>query len=636
MMDRHESTPVAAVLNDAEKGAVKSGAEANVETLLECAKKEISASSLRPLWHDAPEFAKAPSPDFRRDVYERAQRRMMRALGLPQPVGGHVVGHALMRAAEAGTLNVTRRLRRAQMELKCSVLAPRFLAFALLKASELGHYEVVQELLHVTSSGELAMVGYELAHKSKDDGAYPFTVVSLTRDWQSTVRHFKSLLPRATYVVHDETLQLRCPNSDAHRDDVHEALRSCYKTYAFWRLMIVSGANGHGGVFRELLVKKHISSGAREPKRAALMGYENPKVVELKKARSRIDEDFTRFVMKMTAKLSRDMLLYEVYRSTEGRVTDPKGSSSSTPWRCVSKAQFGVWEVMMEVPVLLMEPEGSYQDHHEKKLMRNYHYIKPIVPQIMNLNVQFKVIIDIRPDYCELTVGLNHVRVMVENQRWEEQETGHFPTRVSLSLTPVAPILTSVTMTGSSSNTTYKVGVAEQVRIGVQATLKAAPTAGISFQAGTSTIAKVEGKPWRMEQLPVHNERGGSYTWSLSNLHGAAFDRLSPMLQETKKSIWQFGKRVPINPLLVLPFGTNGGVNFTGTEFDDTLSWRFASELENTMVQFNVEGQVHTTHITQDTFWETRVVPFEVKLEQKLEPLSDPAAGDKKKKKKKK
>lgn len=139
-----------------------------------------------------------------------------------------------------------------------------------------------------------------------------------------------------------------------------------------------------------------------------------------------------------------------------------------------------------------------------------------------------------------------------------------------------------------------------------------------------------------MEQLPIYNERGGSFTWILSNLHGASFDRLDPMLYEEKKSIWQFGKRIPVNPLMVLPFGTNGGVNFTGTEFTDTLSWRFAKDLENTMVMFNIEGQVSTTYITQDTFWETRVVPFETKLEQKLEPCGDPAAGDKKKKKKKK
>lgn len=537
-----------------------------------------------------------------------------------------------MRAAEGGQLHVVRRLRKGQAELRCSVLNPRFLAFAMLKATEIGHYEVMQELLRLTNSAILAMVGHEIAMKAKDDG-YPYVQARLTRDWQRTVSGFKSLLPPATYTVQYENLELCGTKSD--QDFVHEAVRSCYQMYCVWRLAVIAGANGHGGVFRELLMKREEFNTRAGETRKALMGYEHPKAVEIGKIRSRIDEDFMRFTKKMTAKLSRDMLLYEVYRCEQGRSLE-ESNKGGNAWRCSSKAQFGLWEVFMDVPVLLMEPEGSYQDGDKKQLMRNYKYIKPIVPQIMKLNVQFKIIIDILPNYIELSVGINHVRVTVENQCWEEPQTGHFPTRVSLSVTPIEQTLTSVTMTGSSTNTSYKVGVAENVRIGVNATLKAAPTAGISFQAGKSTISKVDGKPWRMEQLPVYNERGGSYTWALTNLHGAAFDRLSPMLQETKKSIWQFGKRVPINPLMVLPFGTNGGVNFTGTEFDDTISWRFSKDLENKTVAFNVEGQVHTTHITQDTFWETRVVPFEVKLEQKLEACGDPMGADKKKKKKKK
>jgi len=46
-------------------------------------------------------------------------------------------------------------------------------------------------------------------------------------------------------------------------------------------------------------------------------------------------------------------------------------------------------------------------------------------------------------------------------------------------------------------------------------------------------------------------------------------------------------------------------------------------------------GRVHTTYITQDTFWETRMMPFECKVEQKLEPCGEPLGADKKKKKKK-
>jgi hypothetical protein len=90
-----------------------------------------------------------------------------------------------------------------------------------------------------------------------------------------------------------------------------------------------------------------------------------------------------------------------------------------------------------------------------------------------------------------------------------------------------------------------------------------------------------------------------------------------------------------LNPLLVLPFGSNGGVQFTASEYSDTLAWRYPKDLENTTLMFNIMGRVHTTYITQDTFWETRMMPFECKVEQKLEPCGEPLGADKKKKKKK-
>lgn len=625
-----DKTEIGMVLKAADRGAAKSGEEADVQDVLQVAKKEILAPNLKNLWQDAAEFSNA-NDRLSRTVYDRAQRKMADILGLS--VEGHVVGHALVRATEGGYFNAVHKLRKGQAELKCSVLTPRFLAFALLKAAETGNDDILAELLRLTNSAGMALMGHELA-KFKEDG-YPSVRVSLTKDWQKTVASFKSLLPPSTYLVQYENLELRSANSD--QEDIHEATRSCFQIYFIWRLLIVAGCNGHGSVFRELLVKRDELSIRATEGRKALLGYEHPKVTELSKIRSRIDDGFFQLALKVTSKLGIDRLYYELYSTLkEVSIQDSKKISNSA-WRCTSRAQFGLWEVLMEVPVLLMELEGSYQDEKDKKqLLRKYHYVKPILPQVMKLNVQFNISVDIQPNFIELNVGINHVRVIVDEQSWEEKRTGHFPTRVALSVTPATASLTSVTMTGSSTNTSYKVGVGEQVRVGVSAAVKAAPTFGISVAGGKSSSSKIEGKPWRMEQLPIYNERGGSFTWILSNLHGASFDRLDPMLYEEKKSIWQFGKRIPVNPLMVLPFGTNGGVNFTGTEFTDTLSWRFAKDLENTMVMFNIEGQVSTTYITQDTFWETRVVPFETKLEQKLEPCGDPAAGDKKKKKKKK
>jgi hypothetical protein len=173
-------------------------------------------------------------------------------------------------------------------------------------------------------------------------------------------------------------------------------------------------------------------------------------------------------------------------------------------------------------------------------------------------------------------------------------------------------------MTGSSQNTSVKVGVTEKVQCGVNANIKAAPSAGLNFRAGKTIASEVERKPWQVEQLSEDGDRGSSFTWDLLNLHGTNFARLNPINAEVKRSIWQFGKGIPENPLQELPFASDGSVNFTGEQFSNVMAWRYPKDLENTTLVFNIVGCVHTT-CTRAPFWETRMMPFKCQLEQKLE-----------------
>ncbi|XP_024380944.1 uncharacterized protein [Physcomitrium patens] len=631
-MDKKENLGVVEALRVAEREAASFGSKADVSEVLEYAEKEIRRGSLKSLWQDAAEFG--VKDEEYQTIFEVQQLRVSAVLGVDRTYHGHVVGHALVRAAEGGYPQIVMKLRKGLAELKCSVLTPRFMSFAILTAVECGNYEVVQELLHTTTFSMLALMGYELS-KCKD-GGYPYMRARLTTSWIKNVAKVKSLLPSATPALNSETLELKAWNFD--EESIHDACRACYQNYCVWRFLIIAVCNGHGAVVQELLMKSDDCIARPIESMRGALAEEIPQVSELQVLKGRIVEKLSSIGMKVAAKLGRDIILYALYNAMEKTSALSNESNDEVKlWRCTSRSQFGVWEVFMDVPVLLMELETSYQNTEElKQLMRPYHYIKPIIPQLMKLNIQLKVLIDIQPNYIEVTIGINHVRVTVDNQMWEEKRTGHFPTFISLAITPVTPTMTSVSMTASSSNMVMKVGVAEQVRLSVQTRLKAAPTATVGIQFAKSTMSKIDGKPWRMEQLPTSGDQGGRFNWNLSTWHGQAFDRRNPMLQETKKSIWQFGKRSPINPLAVLPLGTNGGVHFTGTEYDDTLSWRFPKELENTDALFNVEGVVHTTYITQDTFWETRMVPFELQVEQKLEPCGDALGADKKKKKKKK
>lgn len=228
-LSRHGSSSLTQALQEAERGAAKSGNDVDVEEVLRFAAREIESPSLQPLWQDATELSK--DSVFLKTIYSRGQRRMMEILKTEASVGGQVVGHALVRAVEGNDHFVVKVLRKALAELRMSVLMPRFTTFSLLKAVEIGSFETAQELLRPLNFASMALMGYELA-KAKEDG-YPFVKENLTRDWQKSIVAFKDLLPPAEIKLQAENLELH--GLGTHQEAIHVATRLCYHIYFIWR-----------------------------------------------------------------------------------------------------------------------------------------------------------------------------------------------------------------------------------------------------------------------------------------------------------------------------------------------------------------------------------------------------------------
>jgi hypothetical protein len=234
-------------------------------------------------------------------------------------------------------------------------------------------------------------------------------------------------------------------------------------------------------------------------------------------------------------------------------------------------------------------------------------------------------------------VSIKHVRFKVENSLWDEQRMGHFPSLVFISVTPETTEGTGVTMSKSSANQTFKVGIMERVQVGAGiGTLAQGARGTLGASAGVGVSTTVKNTPWRFEQLPVQQDRGGSFVWTLQAMKGQEFNRLNPPRMAESTSIWRFGKRVPAHPLSQLPFTSEGGVIFSGSSFDDTLIWRLPKKMEGTKLKWRIEGHIHSSFITQ-RYWETRKLVFNGNLDEKLIPLvvkdKDGDKGDKKEKK---
>ena len=229
-----------------------------------------------------------------------------------------------------------------------------------------------------------------------------------------------------------------------------------------------------------------------------------------------------------------------------------------------------------------------------------------------------------------MTVGIKHVRFKVENSRWDGTCMGHYPSAVTLSVMPQTTEGTSVTMTNSSSNTSFKVGKAERIAVGagIADGISKGLTASLRASGGVSVASTMKATPWRFEQLPLADDRGGSFVWTLQAMKGRTFDRANPYCMVESNSVWKFGRRVPGNPLDQLPFTSEGGVQFTGTEFADTMIWRFPTSMVGKKLRWSIAGQIHST-FTTSRYFETRVASFSGDIEEPLVPLEDKKDKDK-------
>ncbi len=501
------------------------------------------------------------------------------------------------------------------------------LASSLLKYVEVGSYEIVKDQLHNLNFPTMVWMGYEVGRANLQDH------VNLTKELKKSMLGLRAMLPAAKLKMRAGNLEVWSMKID--KEAIHVATRLCYHIYIIWHLLVIAICRDDDLkdeqklIFHEILLLHNEHNMLTSEAETTAVGFDNPDVEELMKSRSLIDNKFLQLVMNELAKRHQDKMLYDLWQMMQGvtvnnsiHVKDKAvdNANESTLWPCSAESHFGRWVIKMEKPVLLMDIEGSYQHTNKKRIqnLQRLDYIQYLLPEVVRLKAQLEVKVNIQPNFIDLTVSIIQVLAWVRNMVRKEKQTGHFPSRVYLSVVPVDAGLTGVTMTGSSQNTSVKVGVTEKVQCGVNANIKAAPSAGLNFRAGKTIASEVERKPWQVEQLSEDGDRGSSFTWDLLNLHGTNFARLNPINAEVKRSIWQFGKGIPENPLQELPFASDGSVNFTGEQFSNVMAWRYPKDLENTTLVFNIVGCVHTT-CTRAPFWETRMMPFKCQLEQKLE-----------------
>ncbi len=696
-MGQYESERLSNALEQAEETASKSET-IDVDTVLKIARQEILSPELKAVWRDTQEAVNVSDLLF--------PSRKVAALLIEDSVEPQAVGHALVQAAFKGCYHCVQRLCEIQVEgnLVASLLTAHFTAFAFLKAAEAGHVEAVRRLLKPNAFICIAIMGHVLTTKYEPD-AYPYVKIPLAEasdDWFQRLASCRTMLPAAAPSFLSGFWDLKGRHGP---ELVHEAVRAAYGTYFLWWTAVVAAANGHAEVFKELLKTRERENTLLADKLHAggrKNGY-NEEARKIIAGRARIDMLMYQLVEELSTRQHHDAILHTLWSHIQrGGRESPRAMSTNA--HIMAQAKNGLWELQVDMPLLLMPVEQCYD---EDEPFRRYKQLIQLFSQRARVNIQLVATVEAMPDFLQVqkktssssshplpesftapetcttillsfaiashpflcsfvfsfsfflfcffwshdrhcgdlkhlqvTVSIKHVRFKVENSLWDEQRMGHFPSLVFISVTPETTEGTGVTMSKSSANQTFKVGIMERVQVGAGiGTLAQGARGTLGASAGIGVSTTVKNTPWRFEQLPVQQDRGGSFVWTLQAMKGQEFNRLNPPRMAESTSIWRFGKRVPAHPLSQLPLTSEGGVIFSGSSFDDTLIWRLPKKMEGTKLKWQIEGHIHSSFITQ-RYWETRKLVFNGNLDEKLIPLvvkdKDGDKGDKGDKKEKK
>jgi len=198
---------------------------------------------------------------------------------------------------------------------------------------------------------------------------------------------------------------------------------------------------------------------------------------------------------------------------------------------------------------------------------------------------------------------------LVDDTLMKERGAGasekHFPSRISLQLTPTLQHqVLSVSVGKSSENPIMEIGMEKSVEATFQPTN---PYIGLNVSAGESTTMSL--KPWKFEE--------SVYGYS-ANLNWFLHDSMDGKeVFSTKPSKFEL-----INPKswfkdryssAYRPFTRQGGVIFAGDEYGESVCWKVDKGARGKIMEWEIRGWIWLTYLPNKyrTFYhETRRLEF--------------------------
>ncbi|WVZ62493.1 hypothetical protein U9M48_012241 [Paspalum notatum var. saurae] len=278
----------------------------------------------------------------------------------------------------------------------------------------------------------------------------------------------------------------------------------------------------------------------------------------------------------------------------ESQSLGSSGAGSTSPFTAFfsyAVSATRLWKVQVYCPVAAMAMEHPSHQTKDEKLLFSLNY------QQLEGVIQFVYRVTFRKNWIDVAVNVDNIRCdliqLVSDALMAKQGYGsdekHFPSRISLQLTPMAvqPDVLSLSVSRSTDNPVHEVGV----DAGLDASLGVpAASMGIGVSAHETVTRAL--RPWKFENSVLGDT--ASLSWFLHDGAGGreVFSSEPRRLQLLRPRSW-FRNRYTSPGR---PFTRGGGVIFAGDEYGDGVCWRMCPAAAGKTVDWEMRAKVWVTY----------------------------------------
>ncbi|KAL8102795.1 uncharacterized protein LOC141676689 [Apium graveolens] len=322
------------------------------------------------------------------------------------------------------------------------------------------------------------------------------------------------------------------------------------------------------------------------------------------------EREVSKFLMRILGSNIEEQWMRAVNLAITNWIVEVKATKNAlktpSPLFSYGNSTFGMWKVQLYCPLIAMDLEKSSNPSPEEKLVfsMNYHQVEGVI------QLNHRVII--RESWIEVIAKVDNIRCdivkLVNDTLMKERGAGkaekHFPSRISLQLTPIQQMnVLSISVSKSSENPVRDISSEKSI----EGSLNPPNTLGLSISAGETVTVSL--KPWKFEQSVYGNS--GNLNWYLhDSVNGReVFSSKPSMFSLINPRAW-FKNRYKN---VYRPFTRQGGIIFAEDEYGENVVWKVDKSARGKVMEWEIRGWIWLTYWPNKhrTFYtETRRLEF--------------------------